>query len=304
MTPAGSWLLVSLPVALVAIGLLVRVALSLVRATRAAVVVRVPVRAEQRVTFERGGALSLNLEASDLARARVGLRFSLTAADGSEVLLRPAVAPITVSSFMRARMELMRLTLPSPGAYVLRVDGADPRDGNDAIVFTRPLGASLVRHVVALIAVGALLVGSLVVSGLALLGGSRAAAPRTLEATIAEAAAVVRARTVGSGAPRFQVLETLAGAVPAHVAGAGRAEGLVLDTRAAEASGYRAMDGQEVIVLLAPVPPATADAPASVRVGEPLALLPIVDGRVVFLPNDPVGRRSLTLEELRRLSAR
>ena len=39
--------------------------------------------------------------------------------------MRRVAVPVTVSSFSRARMELMRLTLPAPGAYVLRAHVLD-----------------------------------------------------------------------------------------------------------------------------------------------------------------------------------
>jgi hypothetical protein len=244
MLLSRAWLFVTVPVALGAIGLLAWTALRLVRTARGAVVASVPVRAEQRVVFDHAGAFALNLEGPALARGVAGLRFTLSGAErGAAVPLHPILFRTRVSSFTRARLELFGFTLPAPGTYVLRVDGADPsaEQRGDAIVFTRRFTGALVAHVLALVALGAVLIGAIVISGFVLGGrplspaaaGRVAPASESLEASIARAAAVVRARTlVRGGVARYQVLETWAGAVPAAIAGAGGAEGLLLDPRA------------------------------------------------------------------------
>jgi hypothetical protein len=162
-----SWLLLTVPVGLAALGLLVATAVSLVRTVRGSVVTRVPVRAEQRVTLDRAGELALSYEGSMLSRGPAGLRFALTGADGAAVPLHGVLFRTRVSSFRRTRMELYDFTLRAPGAYVLRVEGLGPAEyGGDAIVFSRRFGAALVGHVLALVVLGAAFIGSMVATGL------------------------------------------------------------------------------------------------------------------------------------------
>ena len=74
MILSRSWLLLTLPVAVLALGLLTRVAIGLVRTTRSAVVASVPVRTEQRIAFDRAGELvARNRRRRRGARARTSL---------------------------------------------------------------------------------------------------------------------------------------------------------------------------------------------------------------------------------------
>jgi len=309
-----SWLLVSAPVALAAILLLSWTIVSLVRAVRGSVAATVPIRAEQSVTFDPGGEIVLNIEGPALARsAAASLRFALVqrgAGIDAPIPMRSVVFRTHVASASRARFEMFSLSLPSRGTYVLRIMGIDAsRDyGADAIVFTRPLGPALIFYILSLILLGAILVGSLVASGFAISGRSltpgnssaTAESPRSLEAAIGRSVAIVRARTIApAGAPRFRVIETWAGAVPTQIAGSGQTEGLIADTRAATAAGYRAVDGQDVVLLL-PAPAIETGERASVVLVEPIAIIPIENERVIYSPNTS-SRRELTVAELRRL---
>ncbi|HTE43738.1 MAG TPA: hypothetical protein VK636_00730, partial [Gemmatimonadaceae bacterium] len=305
-------LFLTAPAALVAIALLSRTVASLLRTVRGSVVTSVPIRTEQRVTFEHDGDMVLNLDGRVLSRGAAGLRFALARVDSAgevAVALRNVLFRTHVSSASRSRLELYSFTVPSAGAYLLRISGVDPATdySADTVVFTRPFHGALVFHILSLIVLGIMLVGSLIVSGFALTSQRLApAATRsdgirrasTLESAIARSATIVRARTVTHGGPpRYQVLETLSGVVPHQIAGADQPEGLIVDIRAATAGGYHPVAGDEVILLL-PAPGKGAERP-SVEMVEPIAIFPLAGGRVV----DAAGR-DITLDELRRMMRR
>lgn len=170
-----SWLLLILPVAVVAAAALAWTVRSLVRTVRGAVVLTVPPLPEQTIRFEAPGEYALNIEADSLSAVVAGLRFSLLDEQrGTELDLRKAIMRTRVSSFSRARLELYVVTIAQPGSYLLRVEGAGESlsASHPSIVFTRRFHVALVLHVLALIACGALVVGSLVATGLILSSGS------------------------------------------------------------------------------------------------------------------------------------
>lgn len=301
-----SWLFLTAPTALVALALLSWTVASLLRTVRGSVVATVPILAEQRVVLDRPGEIVLNVEGPFLGRGAAGLRFGIARADTAgefPIPIQPVLFRTEVSSASRARLELYRFTVPLAGTYVVRISGVDPRAdySADAVVFTRPFGAAIIFHVLSLIVLGGVLIGSLVISGLALTG--RHVVSSSLESAIAHSAAVVRARTiVRGGSPRYEVLETVSGSVPGQIAGAGQPDGLIVDTRAAMADGYRPVADAEVVLLLpfpAPLPGAER---SSVVLVAPIAILPIVDGRAIYAPREATTRRELTLTELRHLA--
>jgi hypothetical protein len=311
-----SWLALTIPIGLIALGLLAWTVVSLVRTVRGAIVMSVPLREEQRVTFDRGGELALNLESGSFLRNLGGLGFGVsTTGSGTTIPLHPVLFRTEVSSFSRRRLELYSFTLPAAGSYLLRVTGinsaADP--ATDAIVFTRRFRGALVFHVLALIALGGTFIGSIVVSAFALsdrpltrdASQSETALGGSLEVAIAQSQAIIRARTVArGGTPRFQVLEVWAGTVSPTIAGAGHSDGLILSLRALTALGFRPVDGQEVIVLLAPPLATGPDSRPSVVLGEPYAVLPVEGDHVLYAPSDAALRRELTLGDLYRLCRR
>jgi len=178
-----SWLFLTIPLALAAIALLSRTALSLLRTVRGSVIVSVPIRSEQEVTITASGAFALNLESPAFTTRPATLRFALSSTgSGSPIALYPIAFRTDVSSMSRSRVELYSFTIPSPGAYTLRVDGIDPSTdySSHAILITRQYRGALVLHVLALVALGVALIGSLVVTGLVLSGKSFApASPNT-----------------------------------------------------------------------------------------------------------------------------
>lgn len=170
-----SWLLLTIPVALTAIGLLSWTIASLLRTVRGSVIATVPIRAEQRVDINSSGDFAINIESPILTRRPTNLRFALSGADSeARIALYPILLQTDVTSMTRSRMELYAFTIPSAGTYKLRIEGIDAVTdyGRDAILITRQFRGALVLHVLALIACGVALIGSLVVSGLVLSGKS------------------------------------------------------------------------------------------------------------------------------------
>lgn len=171
MVLSKSWLLLALPLAVVALVLLTLTAVSLLRTVRSSVVMSVPVRAEQAVTFKEAGSYVLNVEGKTFSRAAAGLGFVIaTEGSATSVPLQKVLMRTEVSSFSRTRLELYSFEIAAPGVYTLRITGTNSSSGNDnaAIVFTKPFTLALVLHVLALVALGVMLIGSLVVTGLVL----------------------------------------------------------------------------------------------------------------------------------------
>jgi hypothetical protein len=170
-----SWLLLTIPIALAAIGLLSWTIASLLRTVRGSVIATVPIRAEQRVDINSSGDFALNIEGPLFVRRPTNFHFTLSGADSeARIALYPILLRTDVTSMSRSRMELYSFRIHSAGAYQLRIDGLEPAAdySRDAILITRQFRGALVLHVLALIACGVALIGSLVVSGLVLSGKS------------------------------------------------------------------------------------------------------------------------------------
>jgi len=170
-----SWLLLTIPVALAAIGLLSWTISSLLRTVRGSVIATVPIRAEQRVDINSSGDFAINIEGPGFVRRPTSLHFALSAATSdARIALYPILLRTDVTSMSRSRMELYSFTIPSPGTFKLHIDGLDAAAdySRDAILITRQFRGALVLHVLALIACGVALIGSLVISGLVLSGKS------------------------------------------------------------------------------------------------------------------------------------
>lgn len=165
-----TWLVLTVPVAVVAIGALTWTVRSLIRTVRGSVVLSVPAVPEQPVRFSEAGRYSLNARASSRLTSVAGLRFSLEdAASGRQVPLDRTLVRTTVSSASGVRLELYGFTIVVPGTYLLRIQGEGPDAAAGlAIVFTRRYTPALVLHVLAIVALGALFIGSLVATALAL----------------------------------------------------------------------------------------------------------------------------------------
>lgn len=314
MVLSKSWLLLTLPLAVLALVLLTLTAFSLLRTTRRSVVASLPVHAEQSITLDDAAVYVLNVEGDSLNRVATGLNFAVAKAGSASTLrMWPILVRTKVSSFSRTRLELFSFETPAPGVYTLRTTGMNPNAdySRAAIVITKPITVALVLHVLGLVGLGVMLIGSLVVTGLVLAkrplsasteGGVSRSASQSMDSAIAQAAAVLHATaTVNGNAVRFVVVEVLCGVVAPEIAGAGHPGGLLLDLRSLNASGYIATDGQEVVVLLAQLPPSAGDAPPTMVMGAPQRILVSNGDKFVYAHRDAAGQREYTLPELRQL---
>ncbi|MEP6763175.1 MAG: hypothetical protein ABJB66_02635 [Gemmatimonadaceae bacterium] len=175
MVLSRSWLALTIPVAIVAVGLLVWTALSLLRTVRRSVVATVPISTEQPMSFIETGTFALNIEGSSLNSVSSDMRFELYRKESSvPIPLRRVLFRTEVSSFRRSRLELYSFSITEAGAYVLRIEGMHRAmsDNELAVVITRPFTGSMIVHILALVVLGICFIGSLVVSGLAIAGTS------------------------------------------------------------------------------------------------------------------------------------
>ena len=168
MTIPRIWLLVTVPVLLIAFWLLFRAIIGLVLAVRQSTVLTVPLTRSQPVRFREAGRLDLYLEGKRGANFS-GLDFHLADETGRLVHLDSLVLRTTVSGVSRVRIKVRSLTIPSEGTFTLEIAGLRPgMDPENRLVFGRPIGGMIAAHVAGFIILGILIVGSLLVSILAL----------------------------------------------------------------------------------------------------------------------------------------
>jgi len=166
----AAWLALTVPAFVVAVILLGLTIRSLIHTVRGSVVATVPVRAEQRFALPRAGDYALYVEGKFLSRDFGALEFSLADVAGAPVTLHPVLFRTTVSSFSRVRLQLRHFHAAAPGTFTLRVTGIrENQDPENRIVFTAPVTARMVLHILAIIVLAALTIGSLVGSLLILL---------------------------------------------------------------------------------------------------------------------------------------
>ena len=157
-----SWLVLTLPVFVLAVWLLVRVVLSLIRTMRASVVTAVRMTESAVLTIPEVGDFSLYAEGTRFSRDFGSLDFSLRDSRGTAVPTRPVSLRTTVSSFDRVRLELRTFRLSHPGDVELHVTGIRPdSDRGNRIIIGRPIGGALMLHILALVGLGLLMVASL-----------------------------------------------------------------------------------------------------------------------------------------------
>ena len=170
MSPAPWMIAVTAPVFALAAWLLIRTIVSLVRAMRASVIASLPLRERVVATLPAAGVYDVAVEGRRFTRDFGGLDFALADRNGAAIPLRRSLVRPTVSSGSRVRMVLRSFQLAAPGEVALSIRGIRPQvDPDDHIVFARPIGATIVGHVLALIACAALTIGSLVATILLIL---------------------------------------------------------------------------------------------------------------------------------------
>jgi len=171
MAVSRTWLLATVPLFVVGVIAVVRLAVGLVRFTREAIVVSLPVVPEQSVTLPRPDRYAVLAEGRLGERGLGDLRYSVTAeADGREL----SVSPVYVRSQSTSMDGTVRLELFSfsanAGRHTIRVAGIDAtRDyTQNRIVIARQSRGQLAVRIVALVAAAILTLGCLVGSALLL----------------------------------------------------------------------------------------------------------------------------------------
>ena len=161
METPRTWLVLTIPIFLLAGWLLVRTIAGLVRGLRHATILALPMAPSQSVNFPLSGQLDLYLEGRRAANLS-GLDFSLRDQQGTTVPLDSIVLRTTVSGGSRVRIKVRSFHLPHDGSYALDISGLRPgMDPKNRVVVSRPVGGLIVRHVLALVGLGILLAGSL-----------------------------------------------------------------------------------------------------------------------------------------------
>jgi hypothetical protein len=129
---------------------------------RASVVTAVPMTASTVITIPESGDFSLYVEGKRFSLDFASVDFSMRDSEGTTVPLLPVLLRTTVSSFDRVRLELRKFHLSLAGEVELRVTGIRPNsDPGNRIVIARPVGATLLLHILSLVGLGLLTVASL-----------------------------------------------------------------------------------------------------------------------------------------------
>jgi len=142
---------------------------NVIKTTRRARLVSVPLVATQEIEFTEKGRVVLCCEGPLLSTRFAGLACELTLA-GRPVESRSSLFRARTSSFSTVRMELRYYDLPARGRYVLSIEGVEPDrepDQEHRIVFMRPHLARSVAGVAGIVFAAMAMVGGLVLSLLA-----------------------------------------------------------------------------------------------------------------------------------------
>jgi hypothetical protein len=156
------WVFVTAPAVLVGGVLLALTIRSLVRTLRGSIIATVPLVAEQRVNLATPGSYDLYGEGSFGTSSFSGLDFALVAADGREVPMHVVFIRTVVRSFSRVRLQLRTFSIPQAGTFTLRVRGGLRDQTSERLVIGRPVQASVIAHILALVFLGIATIGSLV----------------------------------------------------------------------------------------------------------------------------------------------
>jgi hypothetical protein len=166
------WLLATVPAFALGVFAIVRFAVGLVRFTREAIVVSLPVVAEQRVMLPETRRYSVLMQGKLGERGLADLRVSVADAGGRDVPVTPVYVRSSATSMDGAvRLELFSFSATS-GQHTIRVIGIDPARhyANNRVVIARSGRGQLAVRIVALVLTSVLTLGALVGSSLIIAG--------------------------------------------------------------------------------------------------------------------------------------
>ena len=166
------WLLATVPMFALGVFAIVRLAVGLVRFTRDAIVVSLPVVAEQRVMLPATQRYSVLMQGKIGERGLGDLRLTITDAGGREVPVTPVYVRSSATSMDGAvRLELFSFSATT-GQHTIRVVGIDPARNyaNNRVVIARSSRGHLAVRIVALVLTSVMTLGALVGSSLIIAG--------------------------------------------------------------------------------------------------------------------------------------
>jgi hypothetical protein len=173
MTFSRLWLVVTVPLIVVGVIAIVKLAIGLVRLTREAVVASLPVLPEQSLVLPRTDRYAVLMQGKLGERGLGDMRVAITSEQDKREL---AVSPVYVRSSATSLDGTVRLELFSfsanAGRHTLRVVGLDPtRDyRQNRVVIARSSRGLLVARIVGLVFAGIVTIGSIVASSLLIAG--------------------------------------------------------------------------------------------------------------------------------------
>jgi hypothetical protein len=166
------WLLATIPLFVVGVFGVIRLAMGLVRFTREAIVASLPVVPEQSVVLPTAGDYSVLTQGKLGERGLGDLRFAVFAEGGGELRLSPVLVRSQATSLDgNVRLELFSFPAQA-GRHVLRVIGIDPTReySHNRVVIARSGRGQLAVRIVALVLTSVVTLVSLVASALLLAG--------------------------------------------------------------------------------------------------------------------------------------
>jgi hypothetical protein len=160
-----NWIWVGTPLmvlALAALGVLIPGLVTLVKNSQ---LFRVPLAAAQEVEFAEAERVSLSIEGPRGTNRFNGLTFELRGIGGEPVAGNPVWFRSRSSGASTARTEVLTFEIPRAGRYVLAMKGLGAEkegDSSHAVVFSRPLGASMVATILGIVVASGIFIASLV----------------------------------------------------------------------------------------------------------------------------------------------
>lgn len=168
----GLW--ISVPVFVFAVVMLIFLIKSVIRMKAERTIMSVPAVEQQHVEFTEAGNVVLCIEGPLLTTRFGGVKYELTASDGSPVKGHVTLFHSRSSSFTKIRMEVKSFEIPFPGRYTVKLKNfgpPKPKDGEHRIVFMKPNLAQTVVHVLGIVFSGMLFICSIVLFLMRLLMG-------------------------------------------------------------------------------------------------------------------------------------
>jgi hypothetical protein len=172
MTFSRLWLFATVPIFALGVFAIVRLAVGLVRFTREAIVVSLPVIAEQRVMLPATQRYSVLMQGKIGERGLGDLKVAVADGGGRDVPVTPVYVRSSATSIDgTVRLELFSFAATA-GQHTIRVVGIDPARNyeNNRVVIARSGRGQLGLRIVALVLTSVATLGALVGSSLIIAG--------------------------------------------------------------------------------------------------------------------------------------